>query len=138
MAVKTHRDIGVKIDNAAGTLTDISKWCNQGSLARAIDMLDTTGLGATTRNFYPGLGSVEITINGFINSTVDGIFGPLVSVNTSVLKTIQWQAYSTRFYNYEGWVSKYDTSGTRDSLETFSVTLVNGTTVINRTSVSLS
>lgn len=134
---RSHRDMGVKVDGSTGTLTDIGPYCNQQSLAHAIDMLDITGMGRTVQWFEPGLAKLEITLNGFINTTTDGIFTPLVATNTSVAKTVQFRLHSTRYLNTEMWVSGVDISGSRDSLETWSAKFALATGVINRTSVSL-
>jgi len=75
-----------------------------------------------------------ITVNGFVNSTTDDIYGPLVSDNTSIAKTIAYRLHSTRFYKGETWVGNVRYSGDRESLQTFSAehTL---TGAVTRTSV---
>ena len=135
---RSHRDMGVKVDNASGTITDISAYTNQQSLTHAIDMLDITGMGKTVQWNEPGLAKLEFTLNGFINTTTDGIFTPLIATNTSVAKTAQFMLYSGRYINSEFWVSGVDITGSRDSLETWSAKFALATSVINRTSVALS
>jgi hypothetical protein len=137
LTFKSHRDMSAKVDNASGTLTSIGAYCSQQALAHAIDMLDVTGMGRTLQHFQPGLGKLEITLNGYINTTTDGIFTPLVSTNTSMSKTVEFQVYAGRYVNSEFWVSSVDVSGSRDSLETWSAKFALATTVINRTSVAL-
>lgn len=134
MANKTHRDMRFRIDGAAGTLVDISAYVNQQSLQRAIAILEDTGMGLEEATHLPGLGSTKIAINGFVNSTTDGIFGPLIGDNTSVSKTAEFRVYATRFYNGETWVGDVQYSGSKDSLETFSANLTF-TGAVNRTTV---
>src|SRR5512139_3905670 len=105
MANKTHKNMAFKLDNAAGSLTAIGAYCNQQTLTRAIDMLEDEGMGQEERTFLPGLAGTTIALNGFINTTTEGIFGPLVSDNTSIAKTFEFQAYSGRYYNGEAWVN---------------------------------
>jgi hypothetical protein len=133
---KTHRDIRIRVDNASGTLADISAYVNQQSLQRAIGLLDDTGLGNEESTFTPGLGSVKIALNGFVNTTTEAIFGPLISDNTSATKTVEFRAFANRFYNGETWVTDIQISGSKDSLETWSANF-NFTGAANRTSVAL-
>ena len=136
MANKTHRDMRFKLDNASGTITDISAYVNQQALQRAINMLEDTGMGLEEGTFVPGLGGTKIALNGFVNSTTDAIFGPLISDNTTATKTAEFRSYSTRYYNGETWVSDVQYSGTKDSLETWSANLVF-TGAVNRTTAAL-
>ena len=134
---RSHRDMGVKVDSSTGVITDISKYTNQQSLAQAVDMLDITGMGQKVQINEPGLEKLEFTLNGYINSTTDGIFTPLISTNTSVAKTAEFKMYTGRYINSEFWVSSVDITGSRDSLETWSAKFALATSVINRTSVAL-
>jgi len=134
MANKTHRDMALHIDNASAALTNISAYVNQQALQRAVNLLEDTGMGLEESTFLPGLGGTKIPINGFVNTTTDAIFGPLISDNTSLTKTVAFQAYSGRFYKGETWVGSVEYSGTADSLETFSAELTF-TGAVTRTSI---
>lgn len=134
MANKNHKDIGFRIDNAAGTLTDITLYVNSQDLARTIGLEEDTGEGLEERTFLPGLGSGKFTVNGFMNTTTDGIFGPLVADNTSITKTVAYQETSSRFYKGETWVNSVRLSGSRDDLQTFSAELTV-TGAFTRTSI---
>lgn len=120
MANLNHKDIGFHIDNAAGSLTDIKAYVNSQELSRAIALQEDTGEGLEERTFLPGLGSGAFTINGFVNTTTDAIFGPLISDNTSLTKTVAYRESSGRFYKGEVWVNNVRYSGDRESLQTFS------------------
>lgn len=136
MAHLTGRDMRFKIDNASGSITDLSGDVNQQSLQRAVSLLEDSGMGDEERTFLPGLAGTTISINGFWNTTTDAIFGPLISDNTSITKTVEFRAYANRFYNGEVYVGNVQLSGAPDSLETFSVDLTFSGAV-NRTSVGL-
>ncbi len=131
---KTHRDMRIRVDGATGTLTDISAYVNQQSLQRAINLLEDTGMGLEESTFLPGLGGTKMPLNGFVNTTTDAIFGPLISDNTSVTKTAEFRAYAGRFYVGEAWVGDVQYSGSKDSLETWSATFTF-TGAVSRTSV---
>lgn len=136
MANTTYRDMGFKIDNAAGTLTDVKAYLNQVDLDRALDLIEDTGLSDTNRSYLHGLAGTTITVSGMVNTTTDGIFGPLINAATSVTKTVEWQAYSTRFYNGEVLLSSVRYSGSNGSLQTLSANMTfDG--AVNRTSVGL-
>lgn len=134
MANKTHRDMAFHLDNASAALTNISAFVNQQSLQRAINLLEDTGMGLEEATYLPGLGGTKIQINGFVNTTTDAIFGVLVSDNTSLSKTAAFQAYSGRVYKGETWAGSVEYSGSKDSLETFSVELTF-TGTVTRTSI---
>src|SRR5512147_367955 len=100
----------VVLDNASGSTSRITSYCNQHSVAGVVNMLDKTCLGDTTRTFFPGLAGATIRLNGFNNSTTEAIFGPLQGIRTSVKKTFgikrgaKWQVA-------EVWVGNVEISG---------------------------
>ena len=137
MANKTYKDITFKIDNAAASLVDISSYVNQASLQRAINLLDDSSLADSNRSVLTGLAGTTVSINGFVNTTTDGIFGPIIATATSVTKTTQYGAYTGRFYYGETLISNIQYSGAVDNLETFSCDLTfDG--AVTRTSVTQS
>jgi hypothetical protein len=119
----TYKNITLKLDNAAASLTDITAYCNQASLQRAINLLEDTALSDANRSVLTGLAGTTISINGFVNTTTDGIFGPIIATATSVTKTAQYGAYSNRFYYGETLISNIQYSGSVDNLQTFSCDL---------------
>lgn len=136
MANKWSKDSTLKIDNAAGTLTEITAYVNQASIQGALAMLDDTVLNDSAVSNFPGLASATIPINGFVNSTTEGIFGPLVGARTSVAKTTQW-GNGLKFYYGEALPSDVQFSGNAGELMTFSATMtLDG--AITRTSVTQS
>jgi hypothetical protein len=145
MANKTFKDLRFKLDkpNTTGTLvlTDMSAYVNQASLQRAINLLEDTGLSDANRSVLTGLAGTTISINGFVNSTVDAALGPMIAAATSVTRTFEYRAFTTnsttgRFYNGEVLFSNIQYSGSVDSLETFSADMtVDG--AVNRTTVPL-
>lgn len=136
MANTTFRDIDFKIDNAAATLTSIKAYLNQVDLQRTLELIEDTAMSDTNRSYLHGLAGTTLTINGMVNSTTDAIFGPLVNAATSVTKTVEWKAYTSRYYNGEVLLTNVQYSGSTNSLQTFSVSMtVDG--AMNRTSAGL-
>ena len=137
MAHKTSIDMALKIDNAAGTLTAITGSVNSQALAAAMSVLEDSGMGDEERTYLPGLAGATIDLNGFLDTTTDGIFGPLVGNRTSKTKTVEFQAYALRFYNGEVLPTSVGLSGSPDSLEVWSASLTfDG--AVNRTTKALS
>lgn len=120
MAVKNHKDIGFYVDSSTGVLTNISSYINSQELARTLALQEDTGEGLEERTYLNGLAGTTFTVNGFVNTTTDGIYGPLVSDNTSITKTIAYKQHSARFYKGEVWINNVRYSGDRESLQTFS------------------
>lgn len=83
---KWGKDLDFKIDNATGTATDITSYVNNAAIQNAIDILDITAFGDAGPGVQHGMANVTLPINFFVNSTTEGIFGPLLT-RTSVLKT---------------------------------------------------
>ena len=145
MANKTYKDMRFKLDkpNTTGTLvlTDITSYVNQASLQRAINLLDDSSLADANRSVLTGLAGTTLSINGFVNTTTDGTFGPIIAAATSVTRTFEYRTHMTnstvgRFYNGEVLFSNIQYSGSVDSLQTFSADMtVDG--AVNRTTVPL-
>jgi hypothetical protein len=136
MANTTYRDMGFRIDGAAGTLVDVKAFINQADLQRTLDLIEDSAMSDTNRSYLHGLAGTTVTINGMVNSTTDGIFGPLINAATSVTKTVEYKAFAARFYNGEILVSNVQYSGSTNSLQTFSASMTfDG--AVNRTSVAL-
>lgn len=136
MANKSFKDMGFRIDGAAGTLVDIIAYVNQQDITRAVDLMEDSGMSATNRSYLAGLAGTTLAVNGFVNTTTDAIFGPLISTNTSITKTVEYKAYTSRFYNGEVWLTNVKYSGSPNNLELFSASLTFDDAV-NRTSVAL-
>lgn len=132
---KTWKNMTFKLDNAAGTLTALTTYVNQASLAGAMEMLEDTALSETNKGYVAGLVDNSIELNGFVNSTTDALFGPLVN-GTSITKT--FELYNgLKYFNGEAWPGDVSFSGQAGQLQTFSCKLtIDGT--INRTSTALS
>ena len=135
MADKNYNDITFKLDNAAGTLTELTSHINTVSLAATLAMLENTTLADGEQSFLPGVAGLTLPINGFVNSTTDNIFGPLIGNRTSKSKTFQYYN-GLKYYNGECFPDSVQYSGNVNTLQTFSAGLTI-TGAANRTSVAL-
>ena len=136
MANTTYKNMTFKIDNASASITAITSYVNQASLQRAINLLDDSSLSDANRSVLTGLAGTTLSINGFVNTTTDGIFGPLIATATSITKTVEYGAYTGRYYNGEVLLSNVQYSGSVDNLQTFSADMTfDG--AVTRTSVAL-
>lgn len=133
MAHKTSIDMRLRIDSSTGVLKDISGSVNSQAVASALSLLEDSGMGDEERTFLPGLNGATIDLNGFLDTTTEGIWGPLVGNRTSRTKTVEFRAYALRFYNGEVLPSSVGISGSPDTLEVWSASLTfDG--AVNRTS----
>ena len=134
MPFKWSKDSTFKMDNASAALTDLTSTVNQASVQATLAMLDDTTLNDTASSVFPGLSGATIPVNGFVNSTTEGILGPLLGVRTSVSKTVQW-GNGLKFYYGEAYLSDVQMSGNVGEMLAFSFTAtIDG--AITRTSVT--
>lgn len=136
MAHKTSIDMRLRIDSSTGVLKDISGSVNSQAIASALSLLEDSGMGDEERTFLPGLNGATIDLNGFLDTTTEGIWGPLVGNRTSRTKTVEFRSYSSRFYNGEVLPSAVGISGSPDTLEVWNASLTfDG--AVNRTSITI-
>ena len=135
MANKHSANVTISLDNAAGTLTAITNYINSWSLGGSQGVYADDGLGVTNPNHYPAKHIKTVSLNGRVNTTTEGIFGPLVYARTSVSKTFQYYD-GVKYLNGEVYPTSTQYSGSEDSMLAFSFeATVDGT--MNRTSVAL-
>jgi hypothetical protein len=134
MAHKTSKDWTFKLDDATGILKDITGDTNQHSVQGTLAMLEDSGGGDTESTFLPGLAGATIPANGWVNSTTEGIFAPLVGKRTSITKTFV-AGNGVKYLTGEAWPENVQISGNVNQLMAWSTTLrLDG--AMTRTSVS--
>ena len=67
-----------KLDNASGSLTDISAFVNNVDFPETADVAETSVLGASNKTYIVGLKDATISIGGLFDATVDAILGAVV------------------------------------------------------------
>ena len=122
------------IDNAAGALTEISDYVNSESIRTAFDVFRVEGLNSDDPERQHGMADVSIPVNGWVNTTTEGIFGPLIGNRTSISKTVFYYN-GVKFYTGEFVPTDVEFSGDPTSLQTWSCTLAQSG-AITRTSTT--
>lgn len=84
MAFVHGKDSAFKLDNASGTLTDISTYVNSVDFPETADVAETTTLGDSSKSYIVGLKDATISIAGLWDSTVDGILGAVVGQSATL------------------------------------------------------
>ena len=67
-----------KLDNASGSLTDISSFVNNVDFPETADVAETSVLGASNKTYIVGLKDATISLGGLFDATVDAILGAVV------------------------------------------------------------
>lgn len=78
MAFKGGTNSVFKIDNQAGTLTDISAYIKTTGLPQIADMYDVTTLGNTNKVYIAGLKDGTVAIGGPWDPTIDAVLALIV------------------------------------------------------------
>ena len=66
------------MDNASGSLTDISAFVNNVDFPETADVAETSVLGASNKTYIVGLKDATISLSGLFDATADAIFGAVV------------------------------------------------------------
>lgn len=143
MPNKIYKDMRIKLDDAAGTLADLTSYLSSASIRSVQDTIEDTSMADEEKSYLFGQAGATIPLAGMVNTTTDPIFGPLVGNRTTRTKTIEYRAYTTnstgnqgRFYSGEVLLTSVEYSGSTNSLQTFSAEAVfDG--VVTRTAVQL-
>tara|TARA_R110002012_G_scaffold46324_3_gene122519 strand:- start:1338 stop:1748 length:411 start_codon:yes stop_codon:yes gene_type:complete len=73
-----------KLDNASGSLTDISTYVNSVDFPETADVAETTTLGSSSKSYIVGLKDATLSISGLWDATIDGILGAVVGQTASL------------------------------------------------------
>ncbi len=139
---KWGTSITVKIDESDSTaaLVDISDYVNTYAIRTAFDVFRIEGLNSDDPERQHGMADASIPLNGFVNSTTEAIFGPLVGNRTSITKTfgisqgVAKNSTSDWWFTGEMSVSDVEFSGDPNILQTWSCALAQSGALL-RTSV---
>lgn len=117
-----------KIDNSAGTLTDISAYCDEVSLSRDIETAETTAFGDDAKTYITGLSDATISVSGKFDAGSASAVDPVLSGILGSASTVSW-AYRANSastsstnpeYQGEGIVTSYEITGSVGDAVTFS------------------
>lgn len=136
MANLIYKDETIKIDNASATLTDITPYCTSITINGSQDLIEDTAMNDEERSYLYGLAGATVQLAFIVNTTTDGIFGPLIGNRTTVTKTFQHAITTNKVFRGEFLNTSVEYSGSTNSLQTgsYSATLDG---VMIKTSVAL-
>lgn len=72
-----------KIDNSAGSLTDISTYVKDCSLSESVDVPETSTFGDSAKTFITGLSSATFSISGLFDATANTVLSGIVAATAS-------------------------------------------------------
>ena len=84
MAFTHGKDSVFKLDNASGSLTDISSFVNNVDFPETADVSETTTLGADNKTYIARLKDATISLAGLWDATADAIFGAVVGQSATL------------------------------------------------------
>jgi hypothetical protein len=101
-----------KVDNNAGTLTDISNTLNSVSFPREAETLETTSFGSSDRSYVIGFTGATISIEGSFDATVDTHLAAIVGKTDSVSFEYGPEGTTSTFTKYTGeaFLTSYETA----------------------------
>jgi hypothetical protein len=107
----THgKNAGVKLDNGAGALTDITAYTDKASMDRLRELAETTVFGNNDKTFLPGLRESSFSLSGKFDPAIDQILHDDYTDNANT-KTIEYGPEGTGSgkvkYSVEVWVKSY-------------------------------
>lgn len=136
MANLHYKNETIKIDNAAGTLTDITAYLTAESIAGVQELMDNTTMSLEERSNLPGVAGGSGTLAGMVNSTTNAIFAPLLGNRTTATKTFQRAGTTNLVLRGEFWITDVEFSGSVNTMQTFSASMTLEGVMIS-TSVAL-
>ena len=73
-----------KLDNASGSLTDISSYVYNVDFPETADVAETSVLGASAKSYIVGLKDSTISLSGLFDATLDAIAGAVVGQSATL------------------------------------------------------
>jgi len=122
---------------ATSVLVTIGPYVNSVEISGGNSLVDDTGLSDAVRSEARDIGMINVmTMNGFVNSTTEAIFGPCIN-GTAAAKTVEYKLNSNKFLSGTALIGTVSFSGPI-GLQTFSAEArSNSTTGFSRTSVAV-
>lgn len=119
---KHGKSTSFKVDNAAGTLTDISTVLTDVSFPQSVETAETTAFGSSAKSYIVGLSDSTISVSGNFDTTVDahlsGVFGQ--SATLSFEYGPEGVTSPNAKYTGECIMTSYEKSGAVGDVVTFS------------------
>jgi predicted secreted protein len=128
------------LDNASGSLINISDTLNEVSMPQEIETAETTAFGNTDKTYITGLADATVSLSGMFDATIDAqISGAITALKAGTVGSLSFEygpggsASATRKYTGEAIVTSYELSSPVGDVVTYSLELqvsggVTGTT----------
>jgi hypothetical protein len=101
----------VKLDDSAGSITDISAYIDSGEMQRMRDKAETTTLGLAAKTFIQGLLDATFSVKGKFEVAIDAILYDALVCAAGTYKTLEYfpQGNSTGKvkYSFECFCTSY-------------------------------
>jgi hypothetical protein len=102
-----------KVDNAAGTLTDISNTLTDVGFPQTVDTAETSTFGSSAKSYVVGLTDSSLSISGNFDATVDAHLAAVLGQAASLSFEYGPEGSTAGFVKYTGeaLMTSYEKSG---------------------------
>jgi hypothetical protein len=102
-----------KVDNAAGSLTDISNTLTDVGFPQTVDTAETSTFGSSAKSYVVGLTDSSLSISGNFDATVDTHLAGILGQSASVSFEYGPEGSTAGFVKYTGeaLMTSYEKSG---------------------------
>ena len=111
-----------KVDNNAGSLTDISNTLTDVSFPQSVDTAETSAFGSSAKSYVVGLSDSTLSVSGNFDATVDAHLAAIVGKADSVSFEYGPEGSTAGFVKYTGeaLLTSYEKSGAIGDVVTYS------------------
>ena len=111
-----------KVDNNAGSLTDISNTLTDVSVPPSVDTAETSAFGSSAKSYVVGLTDATLSVSGNFDATVDAHLAAIVGKADSVSFEYGPEGSTATFVKYTGeaFLTSYEKSGAIGDVVTYS------------------
>ena len=111
-----------KVDNNAGSLTDISNTLTDVSFPQSVDTAETSAFGASAKSYVVGLSDATLSVSGNFDATVDAHLAAIVGKADSVSFEYGPEGSTAGYVKYTGeaLLTSYEKSGAIGDVVTYS------------------
>ena len=124
------KNTNFQLDNAAGTLVDLSTYINEVSFPREVETGETTAFGSSAKSYIVGLSDSSLSVSGMYDATIDAqIVAVIAALDAGTLATASFVygpegSTSTRIkFTGECIVTSYEVSSAVGDVVSFSLDL---------------
>jgi hypothetical protein len=130
MAFKHGKATVFKMDNSAGSLTDLSAYMDEVGFPRETEAAETTTFGKQDKTYIVGLSDSSFSCSGKADVTCDGVIeGARAALSAGTIDTVSFEygpsgsATGQPKYSGEALITSYEQSSPVGDVVTFSLAL---------------